>query len=545
MAGTNLGTAYVQITPSAQGIKGSISNVLGGEAESAGTSTGLNIVKFAKKAIIGGTIGKVLKDSILQGANLEQLRGGVEKIFDEANMSQIFADANNAYKDLNLSANEYLSTITNAGATFASTMGDQKGYDVARAGMLAVSDYATGTGKDVGLLNDKFQMISRSTSSYQSIADQFAGLLPQTSSDFLAQAQAAGFLSDKYKSLTDVPVAEYQEALVQMMQQGTESMGLAGNTALETEKTFTGSFEAMKASAQNVLGSLALGEDIQPALSGLISAVDTFAFDNLLPMIGNIVRGIPPLIATLVQEGIPTLLDRISTFVANLASSLTTKANSLTSDKVKAWAVETIPKLLKSAGDLIGKFASGLVQNIPKIITAVGKIALEIVKGLGEAIWPKITAAANTIKDKFLAPINALKDKVKSIIDKIKGFFSFSISMPHIPLPHFYISPSGWRLGDLLKGSIPSLGISWYAKGGIADKPVIGMGEAGPEAIVPLDPFWQKMDKIAESIEKKSGGGEVTINVYAAPGMDVNAVAEAVERKMIASQNMRRTAWGV
>ena len=537
-AGTTLGTAYVQIQPSATGIKGSISKVLGGESESAGTSAGLNIVKFAKKAIIGGAIGKVLKDTLMQGANLEQLKGGVEKIFDGANMSQIFADANNAYKDLNLSANEYLNTITNAGATFASTMGDQKGYDVARAGMLAVSDYATGTGKDVGLLNEKFQMISRSTSSYQSIADQFAGLLPQTSRDFLAQAQAAGFLSDEYKSLTDVPVAEYQEALVQMMQKGTESMGLAGNTALETEKTFTGSLEAMKAAAQNVLGSLALGENIQPAFSSLITAVDTFVFNNLLPMIGTIVRGLPQLIATLVQEGIPTLLERISTFVANLAESLTQKANSLTSDKVKAWAVETIPKLLQSAGELIGKFASGLVENLPKIITAIGQIALSIVTGLGQAIWPKIVEAANGIKERFLAPINALKDKVKEIIDKIKSFFSFNISLPHIPLPHFSISPSGWKLGDLLKGQLPSLGIEWYAKGGIADGATIaGIGEAGHEGIIPLDPFWKKMD------EMKAGTGDININVYAAPGMDVNELAEKVQNKLIQAENRRRLAW--
>lgn len=541
MAGaTTLGTAYIKIQPTAEGIKGSISNVLGGESESAGTSAGMNIVKFAKKAIIGGAIGKVLKDTLMQGANLEQLKGGVEKIFDGANMSQIFADANNAYKDLNLSANEYLNTITNAGATFASTMGDQKGYDVARAGMLAVSDYATGTGKDVGLLNEKFQMISRSTSSYQSIADQFAGLLPQTSRDFLAQAQAAGFLSDEYKSLTDVPVAEYQEALVQMMQKGTESMGLAGNTALETEKTFTGSLEAMKAAAQNVLGSLALGEGVGPALSELIGTVDTFVFNNLIPMLGTIVRGLPDVIATFIREGFPRLLSHFNNFLVEAKTFLQNLTTKLTSENIKNWATETIPKLISTAGDLLGKFAKSLIDNLPQIIAAIGQIGLNIVKGLGEALWPKIVDAANGIKERFLAPINALRDKISEIVGKIKSFFSFTISAPHIPLPHFYISPSGWRLSDLLKGSIPSLGISWYAKGGITDGTnLIGVGEAGPEAILPLDTFWKKMDKIAEN-----SGGDININVYATPGMDVNALAEAVQSKLIQAENRRRMAWG-
>ena len=292
MAGTTLGTAYVQIVPSAQGIKGSIQNVLDPESKNAGQSAGTNIVSFVKKALIGGAIGKVLKDTILQGSDLEQLRGGIEKIFDNANTSKIFEDANNAYKDLNLSANDYLSTITSVGATFASTMGDQKGYDFARAGMLAVSDYATGTGKNVDLLNEKFQMISRSTSSYQSIADQFAGLLPQTSSDFLAQAQAVGFLSDEYTSLTDVPVAEYQQALVQMMQQGTEAMGLAGNTAAEAEKTLSGSFAAMKGAVSNFMAQLTTDGDLSGALGAMFDTVIAFG-QNLLKAFGNILLNLP------------------------------------------------------------------------------------------------------------------------------------------------------------------------------------------------------------------------------------------------------------
>jgi hypothetical protein len=261
-------------------------------------------------------------------------------------------------------------------------------------------------------------------------------------------------------------------------------------------------------------------------------------------MVGTIVKGLPTLIAGLIRQGIPMLLANISSYVANLAKSLTTKANSITSEKVKAWAVATIPKLLKSAGDLIGKFASGLITNLPKIISAIGKIGLEIVKGLGSAIWPKITSAANTIKDKFLAPINALKDRVKGIIDKIKGFFNFKVTLPHIPTPHFGVTPPGWKLGDLLKGSIPKLSISWNKEGFITKgATLIGAGEAGSEALLPLNPFWDKMDKIKEAIEQNAGG--ITVNVYASPGMDVNEVATAVERKLINAQRQRRLAWGL
>lgn len=76
--------------------------------------------------------------------------------------------------------------------------------------------------------------------------------------------------------------------------------------------------------------------------------------------------------------------------------------------------------------------------------------------------------------------------------------------MPHIKLPHFYISPSWWSIGDLLDGVIPSLGIDWYAKGGVFNKPsVIGVGEKGPEAVVPLGKLWQRIDRLVAAIEEK------------------------------------------
>ena len=103
----------------------------------------------------------------------------------------------------------------------------------------------------------------------------------------------------------------------------------------------------------------------------------------------------------------------------------------------------------------------------------------------------------NNIKQAFVKIFDKIRDTVKTAIDKIKGFFNFEVHLPHIDLPHFSISPSGWELGDLLEGEIPSLGIEWYAKGGIMKKPTVFDideaanvarvgGEAGDEAIAPI-----------------------------------------------------------
>lgn len=539
MAGTTLGTAYVQIVPSAQGIKGSIQKVLDPEAKSAGQSAGTNIVGFVKKALIGGAIGKVLKDTILQGSDLEQLKGGVEKIFDEANTSKIFEDANNAYKDLNLSANDYLSTITSVGATFASTMGDQKGYDFARAGMLAVSDYATGTGKNVDLLNEKFQMISRSTSSYQSIADQFAGLLPQTSSDFLAQAQAAGFLSDEYSSLTDVPVAEYQQALVQMLQQGTESMGLVGNTAAEAEKTLSGSFAAMKGAVSNFMAQLTTDGDLSGALDAMFNSVIIFG-QNLLKSFGNILLNLPDALG-------------------NLGEMIMQKIQSIGDD----------PSIGIAAGEFIKKFALGIITNLPNILgailTLVGYIGNTLAQALGNvfasgaswiaekfgAIWQAIqtraTSAIAALRARFATVISAITkpfqtafNTVKGIIDRIRGFFPIRVGnlLSGLKLPHFSLSGK-FSLKDM---TVPHLSVSWYAKGGIMDNPTLfGLagGERGPEAILPLNPFWKKLDEITANANP---GTIININVNGA-NRDPIEIAEEVKRVLIRETNQRRLAW--
>ena len=116
------------------------------------------------------------------------------------------------------------------------------------------------------------------------------------------------------------------------------------------------------------------------------------------------------------------------------------------------------------------------------------------------------------IRSTISSKITSAKDAVKSAIDAIKGFFNFTFKWPHIPLPHFSISPSGWKIGDLLEGVIPSLGIQWYAKGGVLNQPtafgingnnlMVG-GEAGPEAVAPIEVL-QKY--IAEAVAAQNAG---------------------------------------
>ena len=104
---------------------------------------------------------------------------------------------------------------------------------------------------------------------------------------------------------------------------------------------------------------------------------------------------------------------------------------------------------IKNGIENVKNFFSNLKENITSRITAIKE---------------GVTNTFNKIKTAITSPIEKARDVVKGVIDKIKGFFKFNVSLPKIKLPHFGITPKGWQIGDLLKGSIPKLGIDWYAK---------------------------------------------------------------------------------
>ena len=133
------------------------------------------------------------------------------------------------------------------------------------------------------------------------------------------------------------------------------------------------------------------------------------------------------------------------------------------------------------------------------------------INNLLNSVKQVFTNIGNTIKEKF----NAAANTVKSIIDKIKGFFKFEWSLPKLKVPKFSITPSGWGVGDLLKGVIPKLGITWNARGGVFDKPTLfnygnsmqGLGENGAEAVVPLENNLEWLNKLADMLGERMGVG--------------------------------------
>ena len=206
---------------------------------------------------------------------------------------------------------------------------------------------------------------------------------------------------------------------------------------------------------------------------------------------------------------------------------------------------------------VIGPAIAGVVAALGPVILIIGAVVAAGV--LLYKNWDTIKAKAIDLKNKVVAAFNEFKTKVASIwsaitapitkavttiqnaISKIKSIVNGAkLSLPHFKLPHFNISSGKlpWGIGG--KGTPPKISVSWYAEGGIFDSAsLIGVGEKGPEAVVPLDTLWQKLDNIAAA----SAGGATVINVYGSPGMDVNELAAAVERRLATLQKQRNMAW--
>ena len=196
-------------------------------------------------------------------------------------------------------------------------------------------------------------------------------------------------------------------------------------------------------------------------------------------------------------------------------------------DQIKAW---------------LGKFGAYVKTIFTQIKTTITNI-INSVKSFLTSAWNTLVAITRTAFSVLLSvmtsPFTNAYNIIKGVVSKLKSIFPLKIGkvFSGLKLPHFKVSggKAPWGLGG--KGSLPHWSVDWYAKGGIFNSPsVIGVGEAGSEAVVPLDKFWNKLDNMS------TGETNIVINVNGA-NKDPIQIAEEVKRILIDETNRRRMAW--
>lgn len=387
---TELAKAYVQIIPSAVGIQGRIQKEIEPEADSAGSSFGGKMVGMIKKVIAAAAIGKALSASISEGAALEQSLGGIETLFKDS-ADKVKANAAKAYQTAGMSANDYMELTTSFSASLLSSLaGDtSKAADVADMAMVDMSDNANKMGTNMEDIKNAYQGFAKQNYTMLDNLKLGYGGTKSEMERLLADAQKISGVEYNIDNLSDVYSAIH-------VIQG--QLDITGTTAKEAATTISGSFNQMKAAAKNVMGEIALGMDVGPALNELANTIITFAVGNLLPAVWNVISVLPSAIVTFVTALGPQLFAAASGLIPQIASGITTGIPTLYQsamrimDQFNIGIQEQLPILLQNGVDFITNIVNGILQNLPQVITMAGNI---------------ITYFANTIISMFPTVLSA------------------------------------------------------------------------------------------------------------------------------------------
>ena len=298
---------------------------------------------------------------------------------------------------------------------------------------------------------------------------------------------------------------------------------------LDQANQFNDALDTMKAVGMVAFQQLGtqLAAYLAPAMEKVVDLVGRLAewFGNLSPRTQAIIAGVSAVVAVLAPLLIG--LGKISFAISSIMSLMATLGPAIGGIVATFGPVILIIGAVVAAGVL-------LYKNWDTIKAKAIAFKNKVVATFNE-FKAKVVSTFNSIRDAIVKPIQTAIDKVKAIVQRIKSFFPIKVGniFGHIKLPHFKLTG---KL-SINPPSIPKISIDWYKNGGIFDSPTIaGIGEAGPEAVVPLDKFWEKLDNLS--------GGEtnIVININGAT-KDPREIAEEVKRVLIRETNNRRLAW--
>ena len=462
--GIELAKAYVQIVPSAEGIQGKITEALGGEpaaaGDAAGQSLGAQLVGTLKKVIAAAGIGKIISESINLGGALQQSLGGVETLFKDS-ADTVKAYAAQAYKTVGLSANDYMEQTTSFAASLLSSVSQDTNAaaQLANMAMVDMADNANKMGTDMQDIQNAYQGFAKQN---YTMLDNLKLGYGGTQAEMQRLLKDAEKISGVHYDLGNL--ADMYSAIHVIQQE----MDITGTTAKEAATTLTGSFAAMKAAAENVMGNWSTGADLTEPLQALADTAQTFLVDNLLPMIGNVLAGIPEIVYSLVPEllqtgtellsslaqgfteGIPeffsTALPQLLAFTDqlrdNAASFVDAGLNLIT--QLLNGLIAGLPDLIAYVPDIIINICGVINDNMPKILAQGVSIIVQLIAGLVQTVpsllanWKKILEAVLSVisainwlnigKTILTGVANGVKSMGSSMLNAFKGGFSSALA---------------------------------------------------------------------------------------------------------------------
>ena len=554
-----LGQAYVQIIPSADGISGSISNVLSGPSDDAGkkagtkfgSSFGSTLKTGVKTAVLGvgalaaaGTaaLGKSIADVTQYGDRVDKMsqkigmsRQGFQKwdyVLQRAGtsidsmapvMKKLSGEAvknSDAFKELGISQEELASMSQEElfGRTIEALSGMEEG---AERTALASKLLGKGATELAPLINGGTEAIKEQ----MEMAEQYGMVLSDDSIKAAADfADAQTTLQGTMTGFKNRLAAEFLPACTDIFNGLAKAMS-GDMSGLDDIKNGIGEF--VGTIAEKVPEMIAKGGEM---IAGFIQGVAEKLPEMALAA-ADAIRGFAEGFGQ-DSEGGSELIAKAYELMTALGGALLESAGIIIPALIETiWAFITETDWIALGTTVVSGIAEAFSANFPKAIAIVQGAVRTIAQKLGfTGLAAKVHQVFNSVKEKITAPINKAKELVDSAVAKIKGLFPISMGkiFSGVKLPHFRISGGEVPWGIMGQGTPPSVGIDWYAQGGIMTKPMLfGGGEAGAEGIIPLDPFWDKLDSMADSIVDGvstvvagalGGHGDVYVTLYAYPG---------------------------
>jgi hypothetical protein len=452
---SDLGKAYVQIIPKATGISDKIKDQVVPGSKKAGADAGSSIAGNIKKAIAGAAIGatvvKGFQAALNEGGKLQQSYGGLETLYGEA------ADAAKKYAaeaaQAGISANDYAEQAVSFGASLKAAFGGDtaKAAEAANTAILDMTDNAAKMGTPLEAIQNAYQGFAKGNYTMLDNLKLGYGGTKTEMERLLADATKLTGVEYNMDNLGDVYAAIHAI-------QG--DLGLTGVAAQEAATTFSGSFGAMQAAAKNVLANMATGGDVSGAMQQLASSAGTFLFNNLIPMIGNVVGAIPSALSGFVQTAAPAIAEAGQGIIDNLfglngQESMLAKGGEIVKG-IAAGIGQKVADIAASAPLMMESLSTAITDALPTV-TAKGA---DVVNGIRDSItqnapvlWDKATSLVSDFGAKITEAIPELINKGGEFITTISE--AITTNLPNLATSAIDIINS---IGDYLAENIPTLG---------------------------------------------------------------------------------------
>lgn len=393
--GGTVATAMVKVKDGASKILGSIGDKLKG---------------LAKGAVIGLAVsaGAGVMKALSEGGKLQQSQGGVETMF-KGDAGAVMENANKAFKTAGMSANEYMETVTGFSASLISSLGGdtKKSAKISDMAITDMADNANKFGTDMESIQNAYQGFAKQNYTMLDNLKLGYGGTKEEMSRLLSDAQKLTGVKYDINNLSDVYSA------IHAVQ---ENLGVTGTTAKEASATFSGSLAMMKASAQNLFGSLSVGDGkaVAKSMGELVDSASTFLFDNLIPMVTTIVQNIPSALATAIPQIIPKIKKNVLPLAESIKDGIFSGLEGLGFDG------GALSGLTDALGGLGGTLISGTMDKIQAMGDVVKAVMPDIIATVTSMVT-YLTPVIGTFQNIFVQAMPIVQGIIQGVCSFIQG----------------------------------------------------------------------------------------------------------------------------